>query len=149
MVLALEWLTLVLIGLAFVLCFIRLLLGPTAADRVLAAETLALGAVGLLVVHQCLPQIRSQRILHGNPVRNRARSRPPGPYRDTCPTPRRPKRRIVHKRPPHRASNHSHEVRISKSALPGKKRYSRGQQSAWRPANRTTRIDRNYRDGTR
>ncbi len=39
-----------LIGVALLLCLARLLKGPSGPDRLLAAETLSLGLVGLLVL---------------------------------------------------------------------------------------------------
>ncbi|MDP2238861.1 MAG: K+/H+ antiporter subunit F [Burkholderiales bacterium] len=38
------------IGLAFVLCLLRLARGPSAADRILALDTLYINAVALLIV---------------------------------------------------------------------------------------------------
>lgn len=46
----LTWLSLLLIGVAMLLNAVRLIRGPSDFDRLLAAETLALGLVGLLML---------------------------------------------------------------------------------------------------
>lgn len=47
----LEWFSAILIGLALLLVFVRLLIGPTAPDRVVSADTLSvIVTAGLVVV---------------------------------------------------------------------------------------------------
>jgi multicomponent K+:H+ antiporter subunit F len=42
--------TLAVVGLSMLLCFVRLAAGPSLPDRILALDTLALNAIALLVV---------------------------------------------------------------------------------------------------
>ena len=46
----LQWITLLLIGMAVVLVMARFLLGPSAADRIVAADTLAVIATAAMVL---------------------------------------------------------------------------------------------------
>lgn len=45
------WVVLPILSIAMVLSFIRLVLGPTLPDRIIALETLAVVAVGMIVVY--------------------------------------------------------------------------------------------------